>query len=130
MSHWTVAKVRIKNPNRELLKLALQAIAKELGVQRVLENYEVIGWHAKRRCDLAIPVRLPYGNGYGVYIDSNGEVKVVVDDHGAPMSAREFASKLTQYYTILAVQVAAQQLGFSIQNVQQTQQGIIMDLVR
>ena len=129
MSHWTVAKVKIKNPNKELLKLALQAIAKELGVSEVVENYEVVGYHASRVCDLAIPLRLPYSNGYGVYIE-NGEVRVVVDDHGAPMTAREFASKLTQYYTVLAVQIAAQQLGFSIQNVQQTPQGIIMDLVR
>jgi len=130
MSHWTVAKVRIKNPSKELLKLALQAIAKELGASEVVENFEVIGYHASRVCDLAIPMRLPYGNGYGVYIDQNGEVKVVVDDHGAPMSAREFASKLIQYYTVLAVQVAAQQLGFTITNAQQTPQGIIMDLTR
>jgi len=130
MSHWTVAKVKIKNPSKDLLKLALEAIAKELGVKQVVENFEVIGWHARQRCDLAIPLSLPYGNGYGVYIDSNGEVRVVVDDHGAPISAREFANKLTQYYTILAVQVAAQQLGFSITDIQETPQGIIMDLTR
>lgn len=129
MSHWTVARVKIKNPDKEILKMALMSIAKELGVSEVAENYEVIGYHASRVCDFAIPMDLPYGNGYGVYIE-NGEVRVVVDDHGAPLSADEFAKKLTQYYVATAVAYAAQQLGFNIQNVQQTQQGIIMDLVR
>jgi len=130
MSHWTVAKVKVKNPNLELLRQALQAIAQELGVQQVVENYEVIGWGARRRCLYAVPMRLPYGNGYGVYIDSSGEVRVVVDDHGAPLSANEFAQKLTQYYTVLAVQLAAQQLGFAITDARQTPQGIVLDLTR
>jgi len=129
VSHWTVAKVKIKNPNKEILRMALMSIAKELGVSRVVEGYEVIGYHARQKCDFAIPMRLPYGNGYGVYID-NGEVRVVVDDHGAPITAEEFAKKLTQYYVATAVVYAAQHLGFSIQNVQSTPQGIIMDLAR
>ncbi|RLE62485.1 MAG: hypothetical protein DRJ47_10590 [Thermoprotei archaeon] len=130
MSHWTVAKLRIRNPNLELLKQALQVIAQELGVGQVVENYEVIGWHAKKLCRFAIPMQLPYGNGYGVYIDSNGEVKVVVDDHGAPLSASEFANKLNQYYTALAIARVAPQLGFTIQSIQQLQQGVLIDLVR
>ena len=130
VSHWTVAKISIKNPNRELLKQALQAIAQELGVNNVVENFEVIGWHARQVCDLAIPMELPFGNGYGIRINSNGEVEVVVDDHGAPMLAREFANKLTQYYTTLAVQLAAQQLGFTVTDARQTEQGIVLDLSR
>jgi len=130
MSHWTVAKVRIKNPNQQLLKQALTAIAQELGVQQVVENFVVVGYGSRQRCVYAIPMRLPYGNGYGVYIDENGEVRVVVDDHGAPLSANEFAQKLTQYYTVLAVQLAAQQLGFAITDARQTPQGIVLDLTR
>ena len=129
MSHWTVAKVRIRNPNEALLKQALQAIAQELG-SKVVEDFEVVGYGARRMCLLAIPMSLPYGNGYGVYIDSSGEVRVVVDDHGAPMTAQEFAEKLTQYYTTLAVQLAAQQLGFTITDARQTEQGIVLDLTR
>jgi len=131
MSHWTVAKVKIKNPNSELLRQALQAIAQELGVQQVVENYVVYGWGGRRvKCQFAIPMRLPYGNGYGVYIDRNGEIRVVADDHGAPIDVREFADKLTQYYTVLAVELAAQQLGFTITDARQTPQGIVLDLTR
>ena len=130
MSHWTVAKLRIKNPNLDLLKQALQVIAKELGVNQVVENYVVTGWGGRmRRCLYAIPMKLPYGNGYGIYIE-NGEVKVVVDDHGAPLSASEFANKLNQYYTALAIARVAPQLGFTIQSIQQLQQGVLIDLVR
>ncbi len=130
MSHWTVAKVRIKNPNIQILRQALEVIAKELGVNQIAENFEVIGWGARRRkCQLAIPMRLPYGNGYGVYIDAEGNVNVVVDDHGAPLTAQQFANKLAQYYTALAVVTAAQQLGFSV-NVQQLPQGVLIDLAR
>jgi len=129
MSHWTTCKVSIRNPNIEILKKALEAIAKELR-SSVVENYLVRGYHGRRQCLFAIPMRLPYGNGYGVYIDSQGNVRVVVDDHGAPLSVHQFANKLTQYYTALSVMQVAPQLGFNIQNVQQLKQGILIDLVR
>jgi len=130
MSHWTVAKIKIRNPNMQLLKQAMLAIARELGVSEVAENYEVVGWGGRRqRCQLAIPLRLPYGNGYGVYVDENGEVKVVADDHGAPLTVEQFAGKLQQYYTTLAILAAAQQLGFDAR-IQQIEQGILIDLMR
>ncbi len=130
MSHWTVAKIEIRNPDIELLRQALMAIAQELGVNQVVENFEVIGWNGRQHCQFAIPVQLPYGNGYGVYIDENGYVKVVVDDHGAPLTAQQFANKLMQYYTALAVVKAAQELGFTVQSFQQLPQGVLIDLTR
>ena len=130
MSHWTVAKVRIRNPNMQLLKQAMLAIAQELGVNEIAENYEVVGWGGRRqRCQFAIPLKLPYGNGYGVRINEHGEVEVVADDHGAPLTVQQFAQKLQQYYTTLAILVAAQQLGFDTR-VQQLEQGILIDLMR
>jgi len=130
MSHWTVAKVSIKNPNPELLKQALSIIASELK-SRIVENFEVVGWNMRQLCQYAIPLSLPYGNGYGVYINKNGELVVVVDEHGAPMTAKEFARKLAQYYTALAVQVAAQSLGFTVSNINITSNGsIVIDLAR
>ena len=130
MSHWTVAKIKIRNPNMQLLKQAMLVIARELGVSEVAENYEVVGWGGRKRlCQLAIPMELPYGNGYGVYINEHGEVEVVADDHGAPLTVQQFAQKLQQYYTTLAILAAAQQLGFDAK-VQQVEQGILIDLVR
>jgi hypothetical protein len=126
MSHWTVAKIEINNPDLQLLKQALEMIAKELN-SFVVEDYIVTGYRQKERCLFAIPLKLPYGNGYGVTI-KDGQLLVVVDDHGAPMKASEFRSKLVQYYTALAVVNAAKALGFNIQNVQDTQGNIVIDL--
>ncbi|RLE86437.1 MAG: hypothetical protein DRJ67_07235 [Thermoprotei archaeon] len=130
MSHWTVCRVRIRNPNLELLRQAVEVIAKELGVNEVVENFIVEGYDGSKRCLFAIPIELPYGNGYGVYVDSMGYVRVAVDDHGAPLTVEEFAQKLVQYYTALAIAQVAPQLGFAVQNMQQLDQGVLIDLVR
>jgi len=128
MSHWTVCKINIKNPNMQILRYALEMLAKELG-SYVVENFEVKGWNHRRVCQFAIPMKLPYGNGYGIVIE-NGELKVVVDDHGAPMSATEFANKLTQYYMLYAVMVASQQLGYQVAQVNKLESGaILVDII-
>jgi hypothetical protein len=126
MSHWTVAKIEINNPDLQLLKQALEMIAKELN-SIVVEDFIVTGYRQKERCVLAIPLKLPYGNGYGVTV-KDGKLYVVVDDHGAPMSATEFRNKLVQYYTALAVVNAAKALGFNIQNINEAQGNIIIDI--
>ena len=126
MSHWTVAKIEINNPDLQLLRQALEMIAKELN-SIVVEDFIVTGYRQKERCVLAIPLKLPYGNGYGVTV-KDGKLYVVVDDHGAPMSATEFRNKLVQYYTALAVVNAAKALGFNIQNINEAQGNIIIDI--
>ncbi len=126
MSHWTVLTVKISNPNLNVLKMALDALARDLN-SSVVENFEVIGYSGREKCIYGIPVKLPYGNGYGVMV-KNGELVVVVDDHGAPLSAREFMNKLVQYYSVIAVIIAAHQSGFRVQNIDQTGDGVIIDL--
>jgi hypothetical protein len=126
MSHWTVAKIEINNPDLTILKQALEMIAKELG-SIVVNDFIVTGYEHKEHCMFAIPLKLPYGNGYGVTI-KDGKLYVVVDDHGAPISATEFRNKLVQYYTALAVLKAAQMIGFNIQNIQEAQGNIVIDL--
>jgi len=126
MSHWTVCKLSIRNPNMELLRQALEVIAQKLGSE-VKENMTIIGWNGQAQCPLAIPLKLPYGNGYGILIE-NGEIKVVVDDHGAPMKAKDFVNELQRTYMALAIAQATQQLGWSITNVQELREGILMEV--
>ena len=126
MSHWTIAKIEINNPDLQLLKQALELLAKELN-SVVVENFTVVGYEHEENCLFAIPLKLPYGNGYGVTV-KDGKLYVVVDDHGAPMSANEFRNKLVQYYTALAVLKATQMLGFSVQRIQEAQGNIVVDL--
>lgn len=129
MSHLTICKSKIRNPHPQILRLAMEAIAKELGSE-VVEDYVVRGGMYTRRCLFAIPMRLRYGNGYGVCIKPNGEVEVVVDEAGAPLTAREFAEKLNQFYAVYAVCEAARHLGFTVQSIQQVANGFLIDLGR
>jgi len=128
MSHWTECKINIKNPSIDVLKKALQAIAQELG-SKLIENFTVEGWGHTKKCLFGIPMSLPYGNGYGINIE-NGEIKVFVDDHGAPLTAEEFTQKLMQYYTAVAFVEAAKRLGFKVTNLQQLKNNIIIDVSR
>jgi len=128
MSHWTECKIDIKNPSVNVLQKALTAIAQELG-SRLVENFTVEGWEHTKKCLFGIPLRLPYGNGYGINIE-NGEIRVFVDEHGAPLTAEEFTQKLMQYYTAVAFVEAAKKLGFRITNFQQLKNNIIIDVSR
>jgi len=127
MSHWTQCRVDIKNPDLVILKKAISVVASELGSQ-LKENFLVEGWGYSKKCRFAIPLRLPYGNGFGINIE-NGQIKIYVDDHGAPLSSEEFAQKLTQYYVALAVAEIAKKNNRSIK-IQQTPNGIIIDVFR
>lgn len=137
MSHWTVAKVALKNPDMTLLRRALQIIADKIkerygiryGDISIKENVVITGWQGSKLCQLALTMDLPYGNGYGIYLDSEGNVQVFVDDHGAPMKAEEFAQELTKYYTMLAVAEWAQNQGYMIQDIQESEDNILIDVV-
>ena len=126
MSHWTVCKLKIKNPNMDLLKKAMEILAQKLG-SKVVENFVVEGYGASKKCIFAIPLNLPFGNGLGVYIE-NGELKICMDDHGAPISIKEAMQLLTQYYTALAITIASQQLGYTVQNVRESDEGVLLEL--
>ena len=136
MSHWTRAKISIKNPNRELLKQALQILAQELAKEysfvkpEVHENGVISGWQGKQKVDFVIPAMLRYGNGIGVKLGENG-ITIVADVDGTPLYGKldDVAAKLQQYYVALAVAEAAKQLGWSISNVQEMRDAVLIDIV-
>ena len=118
MSHYAVVKVQIKNPNRTVLERALRNIADYLGGV-LSKDTEVYGYRFARRVDYLVQVRLPYGNGYGVKINSNGEVVVHVDDHGAPLTAEQFQEMLQREYMAEAVKAVMQELGYEVEEERQ-----------
>jgi len=113
VSHYAIAKIKITNPHRQTFLNALQILAQKLG-GRVAENVVVRGFDFAKKCDYAILVNLPYGNGYGIELTNDG-IKVHVDDHGAPMTAQEFAEELMKTYTSLAITEALNELGYSVE---------------
>ncbi len=128
MSHVTKAKIKIKNPRMEILELALRILAKKIG-GKVVRNTTIYGYRMREEVPLAVLVRLPYGNGYGIKVE-NGEVVVVVDEHGAPLSAEQFAKELQKNYVVVATRLVAEKLGWDIASIRQYRDLISIELVR
>ena len=113
MSHFSLIKVKIKNPNMALLKKAVELIAKEFDGQIVTRIYDYYG----RTMDVTVGLlSKTFHRGIGVRINERGEVVVVGDFYGVPYSAVErFQQLLIQNYTALAMQTALAQLGYQVQ---------------
>ncbi len=124
MSHYAVVKVKIQNPDARVLERALQRLAEKLNAT-VKTNAVVRGWNFRRRVNYLLETSLPYGNGYGVEINSKGEVVVHVDDHDAPMTAQEFQQELQKLYTAEAVKEALQELGYDVTEQEQRESIVI-----
>jgi hypothetical protein len=113
MSHFSLVKVKIKNPNVALLKRAVELIAKELNGQVVSQVRD----YYHRTMDVAVGmVNDDFRRGVGVKVNERGEVEVAGDFWNVPRSAVErFQQLLVQNYTALAMQTALAQLGYQVQ---------------
>jgi hypothetical protein len=113
MSHFSLIKIKIKNPNMTLLKRAVELIARELGGQVVGQVRDYYG----RMMDVVAGLtNSDFRRGVGVRINERGEVEVVGDFWGVSKSAVErFQQLLVQNYAALAMQAALAQLGYQVQ---------------
>ena len=124
MSHITVCKVKIKNPNIQLLKQVFSILAQEYKcslTNRIKDYYGNI-----TNCLIALDVK----SGIGINVDENGELVILGDEYVLGKLFNEVKDKIIQYYTALAISQIASQLGFTISNLQQTKEAIILDLAR
>jgi len=113
MSHFSLVKVKIKNPNAQLLKRAVELIAKELGgqVTTTIKDY-----YGNTMNVVAGVVNDVFKRGIGVKVNERGEVEVVGDFWGISKSeVQRFQQLLTQYYTAIAVQQALSALGYRVE---------------
>jgi len=113
MSHFSIIKISIKNPDLQLLKHVVEQIARELNAEVV----NTIKDYRGNTLSVLIGVRSSiFHRGLGVTVNSKGEVEIVGDFYRVPMSEIErFKQLLTQYYTALALTQSLTQLGYSIQ---------------
>lgn len=123
MSHYAIAKIRITNPDSNLFLKALNKLAERIG-GKVAVNVVVRGWDFSKQCQYAILLNLPYGNGYGVEITGDG-IKIHVDDHGAPLTAQEFAEELMKTYTEMAIEESLRELGYSVEKQEESDKIIL-----
>jgi hypothetical protein len=117
MSHFSIIKISIKNPDLQLLKRVVEEIAKELGAEVVNTVRDYYG----NTLNVIVGIKSSvFYRGIGVVVNSRGEVEIVGDFYRVPMSEIErFKQMLTQYYTAYALTTALTQLGYSVQTVKQ-----------
>jgi len=113
MSHFSLIKIRIRNPNLALLKRAVEMVAEELGGEVVNQIRDYYG--RTMECPAALRNNT-FKRGVGVRVNERGEVEIVGDFWGVPKSEVErFQQLLVRNYTALALQTALAQLGYQVQ---------------
>jgi hypothetical protein len=113
MSHFSLIKIKIKNPNTALLKKAVELIAKEMNAEVVSEVRDYYGHKISVITGIA---NTTFHRGIGVDLSPNGEVTIIGDFYNVPHTAvKRFQQLLVQYYASLAMQQALAQLGYQVQ---------------
>ena len=112
MSHFSLNRVNIKNPDLSILREVGEKIAKELGGELV---DTIRDYYGRTQSGFVFAVKspdLPWG--VGVRVASDGSVEVVADRwaHGRAVAA--FEQRLTQLYTARAVATALTQMGYQV----------------
>jgi len=123
MSHFSLIKIKIRNPNLAMLKRAVEMAAEEMGGQLTTTIHDYFG----RIMECAAAMKnSTFKRGVGVRVNERGEVEVVGDFWGVPKSEVErFQQLLVRNYTALALQTALAQLGYQVQ-VQKVQDKIFV----
>jgi hypothetical protein len=113
MSHFSIIKISIKNPDLQLLKHVVEEIAKELGAEVV----NTVRDHYGNTLSVIVGIKSSvFYRGIGVVINNRREVEIVGDFYRVPMSEIErFKQLLTQYYTTYALTSSLAQLGYNVQ---------------
>jgi len=112
MSHWMIARIKIRNPNLQLLRQVLHDLVKELGGEIV---QSITDYYGRQRSDFLIGVRTPHiPNGVGVRVDEKGELQLIGDFYGYGGAVREFQRLLQQNYVASATAMALQRLGYQV----------------
>jgi hypothetical protein len=113
MSHFSIIKISIKNPDVQLLRQVVEEIAKELKAEIVNTIRDFYG----NKLNVLVGIKNDvFFRGIGVRINEKGEIEIVGDYHRVPMSEVErFKQLLTQYYTAYALTSALTSLGYSVQ---------------
>jgi len=117
MSHFSIVKISIRNPDVQLLKRVVEEIAKELNADIISTIRDFYGI----TLDVLIGIRNDvFRRGIGVRVNKKGEIEIVGDFYRVPISEVEkFKQLLTQYYTTFALTTALTSLGYNVQTVKQ-----------
>jgi len=114
MSHISLIRVKIVDPDMELLRQAIDNLAREMGAELVSEIEDYFG--NKTRVGLGIK-NSTFFRGVGFEVGENGEVQLKGDFWG--ISQREVENLklgLVKHYTALATATALRNMGYQVQS--------------
>jgi len=122
MSHFSINKIRLRNPDRGLLAQAVKQLAKDLGFEIV---DKIVDFNGNTRTDFLIAIKNKvFHRGVGIKEDGS----LIGDFWGIPTAEREkLARKIVQYYTTNAVVSSLRSMGYNIQVQKGTQHVIIAE---
>jgi len=115
MSHYSIAKLKLKNVNVNLLKKTIEELARELNGEIVSE---ISDYYGNKRTDFIVGIRTPeMYRGVGIRVNDNGELEIIGDffGHNYEREVQKFQNLLVQNYTANAVKTALAQLNYNVQ---------------
>lgn len=118
MSHVSVFETKICNPNPQLVRQVMQALAQQYNAQLVEGQYRDV--YGTVKADYILVVR---GRGIGVRI-TNG-LEIVGDPYGWHEMFNALSQQIVQTYVHFALLQQLQNMGYQIQSVQQLENGAI-----
>jgi len=121
MSHVSVFKTKIANPNRQLVSQVMQALAQQLNAQLLVNTtYEDRYVTVKADYILVLP------NGRAIGVNVSDVLKIVGDSYGWRSQYQQLQQQIVQTYVHFALLQQLQHMGYQLTNVQQLENGAVV----
>jgi len=124
MSHITVCKTKIINPNSEIVKQAIQALA-QLHNAKLFVNTTVQDKYGNITADYILQI---HGRYIGVKISD--KLEIIGDPYGWRDMYNQLVRQIQQYYNVYASLTVLQQMGYRVSTVQKAEPGIYLEVSR
>ena len=112
MSHYAITKINIKNPNKQMLREAIDNVVKRLGGQIVdkIEDY----YGATRKAKFIGVKTEEIYRGVDIYINEQGEVQVGGDFYGYNGAVEDLKNEIAMEYVANATMQHFRQRGYNM----------------
>jgi len=120
MSHISVFKTKIVNPNPELVRQVMEALAQHLNA-KLLVNQSYRDWYGNIHADHILVVE---GRGIGVRVGE--KLEIVGDPYGWENKFYSLRRQIIQNYVHFALLQQLQNMGYQLANAQMLKDGTIV----
>jgi len=121
MSHISVFKTKIKNPNPQLVHQVMQALAQQLNAQLLVNTV-----YRDAYVDIEADFILVLPNKRGIGVVCRESLEIVGDSYGWREQFNQLRQQIVQTYVHFALLQQLQKMGYQLSNVQQLENGAIV----